>query len=187
MSGINIFELAQAAYADSVNDVKNMAQLIEKVLKSAGQKYDYKITLQQFDILLQYSLLQIAVADNDIDKNEIAFIRELTTYGDLCNYLSITSGNKIEWDTILYASESVVKSLLNTLETPIKRLADEFMAMFVAVDKAVEYDFLGDLKNNVTAIILAACRAEGEARREELTQSCMIIYVINEIERLINK
>lgn len=188
MGDINIFELAQAAYADSVNDVKNMAQLIEKVLKSAGQKYDYKITLKQFDIILQYSLLQIAVADNNIDKNEVSFIRELTTYGDFCNYLSVGTGKKIDWDDILYASESLIKSLLDKIQDAIIELANEFVAMFVAVDKTVdEYDFLADLKRNVITIMMAACQSDGETRKDELAGSCLIISVINTMEKLMKK
>ena len=169
MGDTNIFEIAQAAYKDSLNDIKNMSQLVEKVLKNAGQKYDYKITLKQFDILLQYSLLQIAAADNDIDENEIAFIRDITQCGDLCDYLRIG------------------KSLLDTIRDAIIELAHEFVAMFVSVDKTIEYDFLGDLKRNVTAVILATCRADGQERAEELTNGCLIISVIKTMEQLINK
>lgn len=187
MGDTNIFEIAQAAYKDSLNDIKNMSQLVEKVLKNAGQKYDYKITLKQFDILLQYSLLQIAVADNDIDENEIAFIRDITQCGDLCDYLRIGTGKKIEWDDILNAGAPIIKSLLDTIRDAIIKLAHEFVAMFVSVDKTIEYDFLGDLKRNVTAMILATCRADGQERAEELTNGCLIISVIKTMEQLINK
>lgn len=178
----NFMLLAEGAYQDSINDIRKMAKLMEDIFSQRGLDYDSKSVLRDFDILLQYSMLQIAVADDILTKDEIQFIQNITEYGDFCTFLSAVAKYKITWEGLYYSDESDIKTILNDMKGIIYTLAKTFMATFAVVDSETEYNYLADLKRNVTIIILATCKADGEIEDTEFSNGCLIIDIVKEIE-----
>lgn len=180
-----VFKVAQKAYKSSLKDIKKMSKHIEKAFKKEGEEFDHINTLKQFDIILQYSMLQIAVADNKTAVSEIEMIYDIVKYGDLCRYLRMKSGNtEINWITILCADASQIRSLLDAIWEDIHNLINEFMTVFVVADNALKQDYFKDFKSNVSLILAAICHADGDARPEELN-GCAMISVMSALESIL--
>lgn len=178
----NFMLLAKGAYQDCINDLRKMAKLMDGVVSQRGIDYEPKSVLRDFDILLQYSMLQVAVADDILTKDEIQFIQNITAYGDFCTFLSAVAKYEITWEGLYYSDESDIKSVLNDMNDIIHMLAKTFITTFAVVDSATEYNYLADLKRNVTIMILATCKADGEIEDSEFSNGCLIIDIVEEIE-----
>lgn len=84
-----IYDGCKKIYDNCYHMIEIMSSGIKTFMDSKGvTDYNPDVTLIKFDLLLQYSLLQIATADYEIDRNELIFIRDLTEKGDLVNYLN---------------------------------------------------------------------------------------------------
>ena len=178
-----IFDLAKAAYDDSINDLRNMTNITAKALRQMGASYDPRVTLNQFDILLQYSMLQIALADGYLDENEVLFIRDVAQYSDFCVFLNQHGFEDVTWQKIYNTRESTLNRILDDAKADIMDLSEDFITVFATCDAITEYDFVSDLKRNVVALILATCQADGDAEASELNNGCLIVSAISEIER----
>ena len=178
-----IFNAAIAAYEDSINDLRNMTNMVASIMRNQGKSYEPRITLNQFDILLQYSMLQIALADGYLDESEALFIKDIAQYSDFCVFLNQHGFNNVTWQTIYNTRESTLNSLLDEAKADIMELSEDFITVFSLVDAATDYNFVDDLKRNVLVIVLATCQADGHADAIELNNGCLIVSAINEIER----
>ena len=79
-----IFDKCKLAYKGTCVDISMMGHwLSERLDNGKKERFNSKLLCKNFDIILQFSLLQIAVADNDLDPKEVVFIRDLTINGDL--------------------------------------------------------------------------------------------------------
>lgn len=111
-----IYNDCKKCYENCYDRIKGMSfGPMKRFMDSEGvTDYNPEVTLIKFDILLQYSLLQIATADYDIDRNELIFIRDLTKEGDLVNYINSLGGTPISWDTIYRADVLDIRKLLDS-------------------------------------------------------------------------
>lgn len=180
-----LFKVTRKAYESCLKDIKEMAKYIEKAFKKEGQEFDHAKTLKQFDIILQYSMLQIAVADNRTEASEIELIRDIVKYGDFCEYLKMYSGrNEFSWSVILAADETSLSRLLDAIQEDIRKLVNEFITVFVVADSALKQDYFTDFKSNVSLILAATCQADGDARKEELN-GCAMLSVLGAMESIL--
>lgn len=174
--------LANAAYQDSINDLREMAKLMKDVVSQKGINYDIKSVLRNFDILLQYSMLQVAVADNILKEEEIRLIQNITEYGDFCSFLSVIAKYEITWEGLYYSKESDIKQVLNDMKDIVHDLANTFVTTFAVVDSVTDYNYLSDLKRNVTMLFLSICKIDGSVEDSEFSNGCLIMNVVKEIE-----
>ena len=175
----DIFTIAKAAYDDSIEDLRRMTKLFEMALAD----YDGRVTLNQFDILLQYSLLQVALADGYLHVGECMFIKDLAQYSDFCIFLNQNGFHNVTWADIYNTRESYLNRLLDDAKELIVDLSKDFITVFANVDSITEYDYLSDLKRNVTAMVLATCQADGKAEAIELSNGCLIFNALEAIEQ----
>ena len=109
-----IYDGCKKIYDDCYHMIEIMSSGIKTFMDSKGvTDYNPDVTLIKFDLLLQYSLLQIATADYEIDRNELIFIRDLTEKGDLVNYLNSLGGAQITWDMIYRVDVFEIRKLLD--------------------------------------------------------------------------
>ena len=174
----DIFAGAQAAYDECVEDLRKMARFAESV----DPKYNARLILNRFDVLLQYSLLQIALADGYLHVGECAFIKDLAQYSDLCIFLNECGFDDVTWYKIYNTRESYLNRILDDSKDVVVRMSADFITIFSVTDALTEYDFLADLRKNVMLMILATCQADGNAQVIELANDCLIIDIINKIE-----
>lgn len=184
---INIFDTAKLAYRDSVHDLTVMSATMGTLVKQNGGQFDTRYILERFDILLQYSLLQIAVADSKLISNELAFIKELAEHGDFCDYLKSIGYSNASWASIYNTDQSMIREILEQSREDMIKMSTDYIMLFSAFDAASEYDYLADLSRNVAIIISATCQADGIAQSSELDNGCLILNVIEAIRAQINK
>ena len=101
-----LMDHATAVYNDLTDKIMDSCKLYKDALKL--NEYDPRITLNQFDVLLQYSLLKTALIDYELHIDEIRFISRLCKYFDFCNYLDL-QGYKFEGHRITWADLAAIR------------------------------------------------------------------------------
>lgn len=171
-------------YDDCYDIVDRMSSGIKEIMESEGMNYDPEVTVIKFDILLQYSLLQIASADYEIDRNELIFIRDLTKKGDIVNYLNTLSDSQISWDDIYQGDILDLRGILDSIKDRIKKLSKEFVMVFATCDLATEHNYLADLTRNINCIIVGLAAMDGEITSTEMNSDCLILKALDEIKKI---
>lgn len=179
-----IYDSCIRFYDNCYDIVDRMSAGIKKIMESEGVNYNQEITLIQFDILLQYSLLQIASVDYEIDRNELIFIRDLTRKGDLVNYLNTLSDSQISWDDIYQGDIFALRGILDSIEHKIKKLSEDFVIVFATCDLATEHNYLDDLTANISCILLGLASMDGEITSTEMNSNCLIINALDQIKKI---
>ena len=178
-----IFNNCRGIYEDAYDLVKQMACAVGKTLEKEGKDFDPRITTGKFDIVLQYSLLQVAVSDFDLDVNEVIFIKDLTKQGDIVSYLNaIEKDAKYpSWDELYNSGAKNVRKWLRDIESDMKQLSEEFVTVFALCDAITEYDYLSDILKQIAAIILGLAMMDGDPGSEDLKENILILEALNEI------
>lgn len=182
----SIFDAAKAAYQDCINDLTVMGNATEEIMRQKGKAFKTRILLNQFDILLQYSMLQLALADGTLAGEELTFIRDLAQYSNLPEYLKTVGYSNATWQVIYNTNEQKLNGIVAEIEEAVVELSLDFIHIFAAFDAATDYDYFDDLKRNVSIIIAATCQADGNAEKRELRNGCLIIDAMAQIDKKLN-
>ncbi|HBN00939.1 MAG TPA: hypothetical protein DD384_07000 [Firmicutes bacterium] len=179
-----VYDSCKKFYNDAYGVVSAMGLVYKKY---HDPDYDPEILGLKFDLFVQFSLLQIAVADNDFDKNELLFIRDLTEKGDLVQYYNSLGGAYITWNQLYNADVYMIKDLLRFTEEEMNRMSTDFVTIVAGIDSLTEHNFLSDLQNDITCMILGLCSMDGKITKSETAQRCFILVLLNEIENIKRK
>ena len=95
----DMFNDCRNLYRASYFVVKNMSCSVGACLEKANIAFDPRITCMKFDMVLQYSLLQIATKDFFLNKDEVIFIRDLTE-SDILNIINASENTDYTWEDI---------------------------------------------------------------------------------------
>ena len=79
----------------------------------------------KFDYLLQYSLLQIAVADSDLSNYELLFIREITKFSDILERINEDHNEFYEWDDF---DADCAEEFLSDYSDDIEEIGNDFVS-----------------------------------------------------------
>lgn len=181
----NIYDAAKLAYKDCINDLTVMGKATEQVMAKHGKTFNTRILLNQFDILLQYSLLQIALADGHLAGEELSFIMELVEYCDFPEFLKTQGYKNATWQVIYNTQEQKLNSIVAEAEDDVVKMSADFVNIFSAFDTAADYDYFEDLKRNISIIIAATCQSDGEMKDSEIEQGCLIFGIMSVISQRI--
>lgn len=178
-----IFDKCKLAYKVTCADIGAIGDwLSERLDNGKKERFNSELLCKNFDIVLQFSLLQIAVADNDLDSKEVVFIRDLTINGDLIEYLNSLVENKIDWETVYNADVFELKGLLKDIEPLMESLSNDLATAFAICDLSTIYNCVSDLKTSIMAIINGLGKMDGDFSYLEQHADCLIVRVISEIE-----
>lgn len=178
-----IFDSCREAYKESHFKISAMGDwLSERLDNGKKERFNSELLCKNFDIILQFSLLQIAVTDNDLDSKEVVFIRELTINGDLIEYLNSLVENKIDWETVYNADVFELKGLLKDVEPLMESLSNDLATAFAICDLSTIYNCVSDLKTSIMTIINGLGKMDGDFSYLEQHADCLIVRVISEIE-----
>ena len=183
----NIFDAAKAAYKDCINDLTVMGRATEEVMAKKGKKFSTRILLNQFDVLLQYSMLQLALADGRLAGEVLSFIMDLSQYYSLPDFLKTEGYGNASWQVIYNTQEQKLNGIVAEVEESVVKLSVDFISIFAAFDAATDYNYFEDLKRNVAVIITATCQSDGKAEEKELYNGCLIIDAMAQIDKLLKK
>lgn len=181
-----IYDGCKKIYDNCCHMIEIMSSGIKTFMDSKGvTDYNPEVTLIKFDLLLQYSLLQIATADYEIDRNELIFIRDLTEKGDLVNYLNTLSDSQISWDDIYQGDIFDLREILDSVKDRIKKLSEEFVMVFSTCDLVTpQHDYLSDLTDSILCIIVGLTSMDGKVESSETNADCLILHTLDEIKKI---
>lgn len=178
-----IFDKCKLAYKVTCADIGAMGDwLSERLDNGKKERFNSELLCKNFDIILQFSLLQIAVADNDLDSKEVVFIRDLTINGDLIEYLNSLVENKIDWEAVYNADVFELKGLLKDIEPLMESLSNDLATAFAICDASTVHNYVSDLKTSIMTIINGLGKMDGDFSYLEQRADCLIVRVISEIE-----
>lgn len=178
----NIFEKAMNAYVEVMNTAKEMFKVHQDALESEGKQFSVRVALNQLDVIIQYSMLQIALNDNNLDKNEVLFIKTMSQYCDFCDFLNQCGYKNVTWDVIYNSDEQVLKQILKETLESVVSLSNDFIKVFSLIDAMIkERNYLEILYNDFCSIIAAVMQADGKVYKEELSRGCLLVDLINVI------
>lgn len=175
-----LFDLASAKYDQAIELIKAMDKDYQEAANKAdpGRKgYDPKVTLAQFDWILQAILLSESISDGNFDRLERQFVDKITDYGDLLTYIANkTDGElKLTWDKIAGLDQDTQVKLVALLPNLMKETCDSFVAPLALVDSALgQYDFLKALSSLIGEIGAALAGIDGSIDKVE-AQFCAVM------------
>ena len=179
-----IFDSCREAYKDSYFTISAMGDwLSERLGNGKKERFNSELLCKNFDIVLQFSLLQIAVADYDLDSKELVFIRDLTIKGDLIEYLNSLVEYKISWNTIYNTDVIELKGLLRDIEPLIESLSNDLATAFAICDASTVHNYVSDLKTSIIVIVNGLGKMDGDFSYLEQHADCLVIRLASEIER----
>ena len=157
---------AEAAYDRAIQLIRS---LDESFQNTAGERYDTRVTLYQFDLVLQAILLNMALIDGNFHRLEKRLMMKITDYGDLMAYLRREgSFGELSWDSVASLDRAEQKRLLTSLPEILERTCRSFVQPLALVDGAVDsVDFLEKLEGELQTIAECMSRVDGVERPEE--------------------
>lgn len=166
------FNEAVKHYDAAIELIKALDQTFQQVAfqNDPGKRYDVKITLAQFDIILQAILLQQAIADGNFDRLEQQFIEKITDYGDLLTYVKRDSNGQLDltWSQLGALKPQTVRQLADIMPNVLGKVCDEFVTPLAIVDKAItDVDFFDKLTDHIATICAMLGIVDGDDDRRE--------------------
>lgn len=157
---------AEAAYDRAIELIRS---LDESFQTRAGERYDTRVTLYQFDLILQAILLNMALTDGSFHRLERRLMMKITDYGDLMVYLRREgSFGDLSWDSVAALDGPEQQRLLEALPGLLERTCRSFVQPLALVDGAVDsVDFLENLEQELQTIAQCMSRVDGVERAEE--------------------
>lgn len=149
------FNLAKQEYENLVGALNIMADFLEGVARKGNISFSKRRFLMQYDCMLQYSLMQLAVSDASLDIDELYFIKDITIYSDFIDYINHEYQTNISWQTIWNSNEGEISSFLHNIRFEMDKIKDEFCAAFAFYDYLDEENDCLEMIKNKTLLILA--------------------------------
>ncbi len=167
-----LFDQATRYYDNSIELVKLMDETFQKVAfqNDPSSRYDTKITLAQFDWILQAVLLSQALSDGNFDRLERQFVDKITDHGDLLGYIkNKTNGELVlTWDNIASLDTSTQQKLVKILPSLLDETCDSFVKPLALLDKASkDVDELNALVENIGKIGAYLAQVDGNVSDQE--------------------
>ena len=99
---------AKKAYNELIDSIIPFCETYNNKVR----KIDIQKSLEQFDILLQYSLLMGALGEGKIAPQELVLINKITRYGDIVKFLSDVTKQNLAWEDLLSNPAATVLEFL---------------------------------------------------------------------------
>lgn len=175
-----LFDKATESYNQAIQMIQNMDKTFQDVMfqDDPDRRYDTRITLAQFDMILQATLLSMALSDGNFDRLEQQFVDKITDYGDLLTYIKRDSNGRLDltWSQVARLSESTQAGLVKALPSVLDQLCESFVKPLALVDKAVDkVDFLDHLESCIATICVCLSLVDGDSDQGEANASAEMV------------
>ena len=185
-----IAQKLKAEYDKATTPVKTVGKTFEQYMNEQGRTFSAEIFCKQFDILLQYSMLELVVADGKVSGAEIGAVKAITAHGDLVEYINTNYNSKIVWEDLIKADVETVKNWIKNNRYLIDKLANEFVYVFAIVDNAVKKEEIFKSVSTAWASILGVLTCVDGAsspRENEAFQNCYLVTTLQVFEEAMKK
>ena len=165
-------QIASNSYAECVEIVKEMGALVQTV----QEDFSIEIALRQFDLILQATLLNAAVANDELADCELDFVGGIAQYSDILPVVNAAikeqepSWEPIGWGDLLDLETDTLKKFALIAGACVEKYAEEFVSFFAVVDKVIEEkDYMDLLFAAVTKIAIAISGYDGDDLESEIS------------------
>ncbi len=174
------------AYKDALN---LLSAVFDAHKKFIDEKHDPEAAIARFDVLLQYSMMQVALYDNRLEVEEVKFISELSHFANFCDYLKSKGYKDVTWEMIANAKEEQLKQILANYQGDMVNLNQEFVYAFTQADILVtDQDLLQELTNDVLYIMHSVAISDEKYDEAEVYKAdCLIFHALQAIHEGIKK
>ena len=180
--------MAIEAYNQSTKTLEAMFKLFKLFKEKNGESFDVRVALNRFDVLLQYSMMQVALKDGYLHVEEVKLIRDLSKYCDFCGYLNQRGYKDVTWQMVLNTDKDTLKSIISDYNSDMVDLNKEFVAIFSLIDKAItEHNYIDLLKKQVFTMLSAVSAADDDFNEKEIGSECLILHALFAIEKFVNQ
>ena len=165
MAAQELFNIASENYQKARQLVGKMNEVVSAVRSDFNPKAGYL----KLDIIVQYTLLEVALADGKFSPIEGEFIDKITDTFDVINLFdNVPKGMNWRW----FADNKGFNEIKNTIGN-LRKMAQEhmmdFAALFSLVDAAYpDYDILAELLEYLGLIAGAFTRIDGSHDESEV-------------------
>ncbi len=129
------FISSEESYDAIISVLKEIACDLAFHFEKEGKEYDPRITIIQFDILLQYSLLEFIMSDYYFGSDELRFIRGIAKQGDFIQYLNSVTQSEYTWEDFYVSNVMQIRSFLQNIRNSIDSLGAEVVGIFAFYKK----------------------------------------------------
>lgn len=140
-------------YAKALTEVEALGDAFEEVMQEHDKDFSKGYFCWMFESLLQYSLLELSVADGIIDPKEILLANQVTKYADVITLGNALLKTNVKWEDLLEADADAMKKWLDSFKVAFMPMRDTFISQFAAFDTIAPGNSLGKLIEGVSAIL----------------------------------
>lgn len=175
-----LFNRACNAY----NNIIKILELTDKTFQDIAYKnepskrYDTKVTLAQFDMILQGILLSVGCSDGDFDATEVQFVDKITDYGDVLMYIKNETKGELDlnWDVVARLNNETQQKLVSLMPHFLNKLCDSFVTPLALMDKAMkDVDILDMIQKGIAEIIFCMSSLDGSADESEMKAAAQMV------------
>ncbi len=120
------------SYIELTKLVNELYNIINSSSKS--KKIHIKQELENIDIAIQYGLIQIAIIDYSLSKEEIEYIKSIWKYKDFISYLQDTKFNGTTYQVLYLAEKEELEELIKQLHDNVLKLITPFITALGTID-----------------------------------------------------
>lgn len=180
-----IFQVCKLYYQKAYDNIMSMATIVGMDKKN---NINVKVVTLSFDLVMQFSLLQIAASDLNFDRDEMKFIRNLTHHDSLMEIFNKTGQKNLTWDYLLKLETKSLRELLAKYENEFVKLSKEFTNIFAYIDAATpNHNYTKDFKEQVNEIMEGLSKIDESVDDVELRKSCVMKKALANIEKMKKK
>lgn len=177
------------AFTDAKHSYQNLIQILNKTLSIYNENVpeDKQINPRgfaiKFDILLQHSLINVAISDANMFADELVLINQITDSGDIVLYFKDAYKTEITWEQLYKMPPAQVEKMLKEQEENMRYIADDFVRVVAVVDAALEeHDITRMLFNEICTVVKVLMGLDGEIKEDaDKVNNSFIIHLFNEI------
>lgn len=159
---------AQSNYDDAICFIEQLADIIVTAFGDEGEKFDKELFCMQFDCILQFTLLEMALADNKFKKEEFELVRDITKYGNLISYVNNVFDKNLEWKTVWDSTAKSIKGWLESFKDVIIDEGSDLVSYLTVVKNSItENDYVKQLADKILAVVYAVINADGKMTEKE--------------------
>lgn len=179
-------EKFMADYDRAVQEINSLGVLIEDEMRRQKLKFSSEFFCWMFETLLQYSLIELAQADDNVSLDEIMLSKRVVRYADVVSLGNCYTGEKYEWADFVNADPDFVKEWLSKVDRLLVPMQYTFISQFATFDSKTAGDSLAEVTKGLVAVLTLLMNADGERseKEEAAVMNCKIIVTMNKIAEL---
>lgn len=142
-------------YLELIKLVTELYNIVQSNLKSKDKTISIQKELENVDVAIQYGLIEIAINDFSLSKEEIEYIKSLCKYKDFTSYLKDTKFNGTSWEVLYLAEKDELEELIKQLKEDIFKLITPFITTLSTLDVQLqERKYLSNFKTYLENIVI---------------------------------